>query len=193
MPNIDVILEDSSIAVLGGPSNIEVQLDTGATGQRGTQTYVGAGLPNSTTIPNYSSILPGDLYINISPGVNYSWMYQYIAKPSGPTWEPILQFNPAIYNALYDVAFVAGETTITIPIVNIATTTATLVAANFAANFDIEHGNPIAASIKSKTVSSGNLIVNIVAAEYDGTDWSDFVSSSTKVSLSVRIISGITS
>ena len=83
MPSIDVILEDPTITVLGGPSNIEVQLDTGATGQRGTQTYIGAGMPSSSTIPNYSLILPGDLYINSSPGVNYSWLYQYVVKPAG--------------------------------------------------------------------------------------------------------------
>lgn len=190
MPSIDVILEDPSITVLGGPSDIQVQLDTGATGQRGTQTYIGAGLPSSSTIPNYSTILPGDLYINSSPGVNYAWLYQYVVKPAGNTWEPVLQLNPSLYNATYDVNFVAGEATISIPIANITTTTAILTSDNFSVTFNIEHPNPVAASLKTKTVSSGNLSLTIAAAEYDGTDWSDFVSTTCKINIAVRVISG---
>ena len=190
MPSIDVILEDPSITVLGGPSEIQVQLDTGATGQRGTQTYIGAGLPSSSTIPNYSTILPGDLYINSSPGTNYSWLYQYVVKPAGNTWEPVLQLNPSLYNAVYDVNFVAGEATVSIPISNITTTTATLTSDNFAVDFNIENINPVATSLKTKTVSSGNLSLTISAVEYDGTSWSDFVSTTCKLHVSVRVISG---
>lgn len=190
MPNIDVILESPSVVVLGGPSNIEVQLDTGATGQRGSTTYVGAGLPSALTIPNYSLILPGDLYINASPGVNYSWLYQYLVKPGGNTWEPILSLNPTLYNAVYEVSFVAGEGIISIPVSNITTTTATLTSDNFAATFVFENNNPIASSLKSKTLSSGNLVLVFTAAEFDGSSWSALVDSSVKISLGVRIIAG---
>lgn len=190
MPSIDVILDSPQIVLLGGPTRVDVQLDTGATGQRGSTTYVGAGLPSSSTIPNYSLILPGDLYVNVSPGVNYSWLYQYIVKPGGNTWEPILSLNPALYNAVYEVSFVAGEGMITVPVSNITSTTTTLTADNFATTFVFEHSSPIASSLKSKTLTSGNLILVFTAAEFNGSSWSALVDSSIRLSLSVRVIAG---
>ena len=190
MTNIDVILESPQVVVLGGPSNIQVQLDTGATGQRGSTTYIGSGLPSSSTIPNYSLILPGDLYINVAPGVNYSWLYQYLVKPGGNNWEPILSLNPALYNAVYEVSFVAGEATISIPVLNITTTSTGLTSDNFAVTFDFENLNPISASLKSKSLTSGNLVLVFTAAEFDGSSWSALVDASVRLSISVRVIAG---
>lgn len=191
MPSIDVILESQEVVVLGGPSTVELQLDTGATGQRGSTTYVGTGLPSQSTIPNYSSILPGDLYINTSPGPNYSWMYQYLVKPGGNTWEPILQLNPTLYNAVYEVAFSSGTATISIPISSITTSTAALSADNFAIGFVFENENPVAGSISSKSVVSGNLVIEITAVEYSSGTWSAYTDSSAKVFISARVISSV--
>ena len=192
MSNIDVILEQPDLVVLGGPSIVEVQLDTGATGTRGSLTYAGAGLPSAQTIPNYSSILPGDLYINIAPGTNYSWMYQYVVKPGGPTWEPIVSLTPALFNAVYSLAFVAGQATITIPVNNIITTSANLTSDNFAVALTFENNNPIAFSITNKTVSSGNLVIGVKAVEFDGTSWIAYAENPARVSVAVRVISGTT-
>lgn len=194
MPSIDVVLESQEVVVLGGPSNVEIQLDTGATGTRGSLAYAGAGLPSSSTIPNYSSILPGDLYVNTAPGANYSWLYQYLIKPGGGTWEPILQLNPALFHAVYEVAFVSGTATISIPVNNIAAGSTGLTADNFAVVCTFENVNPISFSISSKSVSGSpsNLVLEISALEYSSGSWIDFVSSSAKVALFIRVISGTT-
>lgn len=192
MASIDVILEQLDLVVLGGPSQIELQLDTGATGQRGSMTYVGSGLPSSSTIPNYSLILPGDLYVNSAPGVNYSWLYQYIVKPGGNTWEPILQLNPSLYNAIHQVAFVAGAATISIPLGNITSNYSTLTVDNFSINIDFENINPISFSISSKQIITGNLVFVVNAVEYASSVWSAYVDSSSNLSVSVRVVSGIT-
>jgi hypothetical protein len=147
MTNIDVILESPQVVVLGGPSNIQVQLDTGATGQRGSTTYIGSGLPSSSTIP-------------------------------------------ALYNAVYEVSFVAGEATISIPVLNITTTSTGLTSDNFAATFDFENLNPISASLKSKSLTSGNLVLVFTAAEFNGSSWSALVDASVRLSISVRVIAG---
>lgn len=190
MANIDVILESPQVVVLGGPSNVQVQLDTGATGQRGSTTYIGSGLPSSSTIPNYSLILPGDLYINVAPGVNYSWLYQYLVKPGGNNWEPILSLNPALYNAVYEISFIAGEATLSIPVLNITTTSTGLNSDNFAITFNFENLHPISASLKSKNLTSGNLVLVFTAAEFDGSSWSALVDASVRISISVRVIAG---
>lgn len=192
MPSIDVILEQPDLVVLGGPTSVELQLDTGATGTRGSLIYVGVGTPSSLTIPNYSSILPGDLYINVAQGSNYSWLYQYLVKPSGNTWEPILALNPAIYTAVYEVEYTAGEATISIPIINISSTPASLTSDNFAINFNYEHSNPIAASIKTKQIVSGNLVLTFSAVEFNGTSWSALVDSAIRMALSIRVIPSVT-
>ena len=192
MPSIDVVLEQPEVVVLGGPSTVEIQLDTGATGQRGSMTYVGTGLPSASTIPNYSSILPGDLYVNVAPGANYSWLYQYMVKPGGNTWEPILQLNPSLYNAIHQVAFTAGTATISIPISQITTNSASLTTDNFSINLSFENSNPISCSVSAKQIISGNLSFTISAVEYSGGTWSAYADSSVNVSVNVRVVSGIT-
>lgn len=191
MPSIDVILESQEIVVLGGPSNIEVQLDTGATGQRGSTTYVGTGLPSSATIPNYSSVLPGDLYINTSPGANYSWMYQYLVKPGGNTWEPILQLNPSLYHSVHEVAFTDGVGSVTIPISNITTSQAAFTPENFAVGFVFENENPVAGAISAKSISLGNLVINFTAAELSAGSWVNYSDAGARVFVTVRVITGV--
>jgi hypothetical protein len=192
MAGIDVLLDAAQITVLGPPQTIDLQLDVGATGQRGSQIYAGAGLPSSSTIPNFSSILPGDLYINISPGPNYSWLYQYLVRPAGNVWEPILRINPAIFNALYSVNFVDGEAEISIPITNITTLTASYTIDNFAVEFSFQHDNPISAVISNKLVVSNNLVLDFKAIEFVDGNWEDLNASALKMSLSVNIVTGAT-
>lgn len=191
MPSIEVVLESQEIAVLGGPSNIEIQLDTGATGTRGSLVYAGAGLPSASTIPNYSTILPGDLYVNIADGQNYSWLYQYLVKPAGATWEPLLALNPVFYNSIREVAFVAGEATISIPLSSITTSFSALTSNNFSIQLTFENENAVSYSISSKQVVSTDLVLTIKAAEFSGTVWSAYSDAAARVNLSIRVISSI--
>lgn len=192
MPSIDVVLESQEVVVLGGPTNIEVQLDTGATGQRGSLIYVGSGTPSSSTIPNYSQILPGDVYINIAQGQTYLWMYQYIAKPAGNTWEPLSSLGVSPFASIFEVnygATTAGEGTITIPIPSIIVTSSILTVNNFVVDFSFEHINPISASIKTKSVSGGNLSITFSAVEFDGTNWVPYVDATAKIGVFIKVVS----
>ena len=83
MTDIDVIIEETDLLVLAGPSKVDLQLDIGPTGQRGTQYFFGSGDPSPSTIPDYSSVLVGDVYIDSAS----SGMYQYINTPGGLTWK----------------------------------------------------------------------------------------------------------
>ncbi len=190
--SVDVLVSTPEITVLGPPTQLDVQLDVGPRGQRGSQTYVGSGLPSSSTIANYSDVLPGDLYINVAPGANYSYLYQYVVRPAGNEWIEVLRIEPAIYRALFEVEFVAGTAEISIPISNITTATAAFVADNFAIEFSFEHSNPVAASITSKTISSSNLVIDFAAVEFNGTSWVDLVVDPVKMALSVNVVVGAT-
>lgn len=191
MTNIEVILNDPDLVVLGGPSSVALQVDVGATGQRGSLIYANAGLPSALTIPNYDSILPGDLYINIESGPNYSWVYQYLVKPGGNTWEAIVSLNPAIYNAIHDVAFVAGSATFSIPLTDITATTTGLTADNFAIDCAFENADPVVSSVSSKAVSAGNLVFTVTAASWNGSTWAAYVDATAVVAVSIKVVSSV--
>jgi hypothetical protein len=190
--SVDVLIDAANITVLGPPNQIDVQLDVGPQGQRGSQIYVGSGLPSSSTIANYSSVLPGDLYINVAPGANYSYLYQYIVGPSSNEWISVLSINPAIYRALFEVEFVAGAAQISIPISNITTATAAFTINNFAVEFSFEHTNPVTASISGKSIVSSNLVLDFSAVEFDGTDWIPLVADPIKMAVSINVVVGTT-
>lgn len=192
MANIDVILESPQIAVLGGPPEINVQLNTGATGQRGSLVYVGAGLPSSSTIPVGTTILPGDLYINIAEGQTNLWLYQYIVKPTGNDWQAISSIGTAPFGKTYEINYgstTAGEGTVIIPISDIINTSASISANNFSVTFSFQHSNPIAASLKSKTISgSTNLELLFTAREYSGGSWIPYVNATAKIAVMIKVV-----
>ena len=68
---VEVLVNTEEITVLGPPPVVNVQLDIGATGVRGSKVFVGNGSPNSFmtngTIFNQDVYL-NDLYINNSIG-----------------------------------------------------------------------------------------------------------------------------
>lgn len=195
----DILLANEDITVLGPPETVEVVLDIGPTGTRGSQIFVGVGDPNTITI-GQDPIL-NDMYINTSPGADYSYMYQYVAEPGGNTWIPVLSINPVIYSANHYTTFTSGSASITIPISNIVTTTGSpLTAENFSIQYSIDHDKPIASSMLIPTLvgSGANLVINLQAAEYDSGTWQTLGTSypsnqvATTVHVMITIVQGTT-
>ena len=62
----EVILSTEDITVLGGPSSINVDVDFGPPGTRGSQIFIGQGNPNDPTTEIGQDVINIlDLYINI--------------------------------------------------------------------------------------------------------------------------------
>ena len=163
----DVLLSNDDITVLGPPAIVELLVDIGPSGTRGSQVFVGIGDPNSIVIGQ--TPLLNDLFINTSPGGELGYMYQYVSEPGGDTWIKVLDLNPSIYSINYEAIFSAGTTSITIPIANIVEVTGSpLTADNFNVQHSITHSNPIASSISipALTGDGSNFVVNITAVEY---------------------------
>ena len=59
---VDVLLNTEDVVVLGPPQTIDVLVDIGPQGTRGSQIFVGVGDPNSVEIGQ--TIRLNDLYIN---------------------------------------------------------------------------------------------------------------------------------
>lgn len=163
----DVVLLNEDVTVLAPPNTVEVLVDIGPTGTRGSQVFIGVGDPNIISI-GQTPIL-NDLYINASPGENYGYMYQYVSEPGGNTWIQVLRVNPTIYSENHLTTYASGEAQIIIPISNIANVTGTpLTAANFNVQYSIIHDNPIASSmsIPALTGTGEDLVINFKAVEH---------------------------
>jgi hypothetical protein len=193
----DVLLSNDDITVLGPPAIIELLVDIGPTGTRGSQVFVGVGDPNSITI-GQTPIL-NDLFINTSPGGELGYMYQYVSEPGGDTWIKVLDLNPSIYSINYEAIFSAGTTSITIPISDIVDVTgAPLTADNFNVQHSITHTNPIASSISIPALvgDGSDLVVDIAAVEYSSesgpAEWLELDGYLT-VHLVVSIVPGLSS
>lgn len=166
----DILLDNDDITVLGSPEVVELLTDIGATGTRGSQIFVGLGNPNIIEIGQEPKL--NDLYINTSPGADYGYLYQYVSQPGGETWIEVLELNPTIYSKNFLTTYVNGEASITIPVSDIVTSTATpLTAENFSVQYNIVNDNPIASSmsIPALVEDGDDLVINFKAAEYDGT------------------------
>ena len=164
-----VLVSNDDLTVLGSPENVELLVDIGPTGQRGSKVFVGTGEPGSGTL-NGQTVLLNDLYINTSPGANYGYLYQYISQPGGPTWIQILKMNPTLYSKKFSRTFASGEATVTIPISDITSLT-TLTADNFNIQYSIAHTDQTSSSISSITVVGTDLVIDFKALEYTGS-WS---------------------
>jgi len=168
----DVVLSNDDLTVLSGPSTIELLVDIGPTGTRGSKTFIGIGNPNIVEVGQ--DILLNDLYINSAPGPDYGYLYQYVAEPGGNTWVEVLQLKPTIYSAFHLTTFLAGTSayasngSITIPITDISSA-AGLTADNFNVQYSIPNSKPVASSISLIEVDGDDLIINLELSEYDGT------------------------
>jgi len=191
--SVEVLVNTDDITVLGPPAQVKVQLDIGATGNRGSQVFVGTGNPNEIEI-GQDPIL-NDLYINNAPGDEYSYMYQYISGLGGLTWIPILKVNPTIYSANHLQTFSSGISTLIIPIANIVQISgASLTEENFSVKFSIGHSNPVAASISAVAItgaSNENLSITLKAAELSSGTWQTLTTTVTVHTLITVILDPI--
>jgi hypothetical protein len=189
----DVVISNDDITVLAPPEVVELLIDIGPTGHRGSKFFVGTGDPNTLTSSQTifsQAILLNDMYINTSPGANYGYMYQYISQPGGNAWISVLKVSPAIYSSRATVLFTSGAGSVTIPISNIVTVSGSpLTASNFSVQFQIEGANPIASSMEIPALAGAgtNLVINFDAIQYSGGTWSNLSGNKT-VHLFISIV-----
>lgn len=170
----EVLLSNDDLTVLGSPEIVELSVDLGPEGQRGSQIFVGIGDPNIVEIGQEPEL--NDLYINAAPGVDYSFLYQYVSQPGGESWIKVIKINPVLYSKLHTVNFESGSATLSILISNIITQSGLpLNAENFNIQYQIAHTNPISSSMSIPALDpeATNLDIDFVAKEHDGTNWVD--------------------
>ena len=169
----NILLANDDLTVLGPPATLDVLVDIGPQGIRGSQFFVGVGNPNLINIGQTPQI--NDIYLNTSPGAEVGYIYQYQAQPGGNTWVQVLDIFPTSYSINYEVPFTSGSGSATIPVSDIVDVTGTpLTAENFSVQYSIAHTNPVSSSMAIPALlgSGDNLVINFEAIEYSGGSWS---------------------
>lgn len=107
----DVVVSSSSLSVLGGPASIELSLDSGATGQRGTFIMYGFLNPNDPEAQDIFLSPPQifDFYVVVDPASdNYLQMYQYVNQDGQLIWVPSIKLAINIYSTTRPITFIEG-------------------------------------------------------------------------------------
>jgi len=177
----DVVLTTDELLVLSGPSSVNVEVDFGPEGERGSLFYVSVGNPNTALIGQTPKAK--DLCVNVLKTDNqYSYVYQYNSDgANGFQWYPIIKLSPLQYNKVLTGTFVDGSKVFNIPVNYIVDeeTSQTLTNANFNITYSIPNGNPIASSIEigsftNDPISGLQVIpVTVNAVEYVSSAWQD--------------------
>lgn len=171
---MEVLVSSEDLLVLGGPSQVEVDLDIGATGQRGSRIFVYDAKPDMDFVLE-NDVIPYDLYINVKENDNeYKNLYQYVSNPvTGGEWEKLFSLDPNQFNQNVQLVFNSGEAEQIIAISAISTFT--LDAEHFSVTYSLENQNPLATSIDSITVQPVGdvyqLVILIKAIEYSEGSW----------------------
>jgi hypothetical protein len=183
---VDVVLSTDELVVLGGPDQINVELDYGPQGDRGSLIFVGNGKPDLVDIGQEPNVF--DLYINLlTTDDEYLMIYQYVESLGSLQWQTLTKLIPNTYVKNDSVNFDV-ENASYIPIADIVDPSyvGNTDASNFSvqATFATSTGYPIVSSIKTEVIEAtltepAKLKITFYAKEFDGTNWIDITGSRT--------------
>jgi hypothetical protein len=174
MSIFDVLVDTPDIVVLGPPQQIDVSLDVGSQGERGSRFFVGTGNPNVPgVLPSGENFILGDVFLNSSTGAEFSWLYVFIQTPTGNTWQPALRVQPGIYNRHVDATFnSSGISTILVPLAEISPDSTIIDVNRYVIQITpVLYANPISLVINSKSIVGSNLQFVVEAVEYFSSSW----------------------
>lgn len=189
---VDVNLSSDDLLVLGGPETINVEVDFGPTGDRGSLIFVGNGKPDLVDIGQDPNIF--DLYINLlTTDDEYLMIYQYVEVLGTVQWQTLTKLIPNTYVTNKSIDF-STVNYCHIPISDIVDPSyiGNVDSSNFSVQvtFATSAGYPIVSSIKTEKVtlsSIENLKITFYAKEFDGTNWID-ISGSRTANLHISVV-----
>jgi hypothetical protein len=120
----DILLSNDDLTVFGGPETVNLDLDFGPQGDRGSIIVGSRGNPQDASVHAEILNIPEgiqalDIAIDYSPSSStYKTVFQRIAGPTGTQWTPLLSLKTNFYSEVKGpLTPVSGK--ITIPPINI--------------------------------------------------------------------------
>jgi hypothetical protein len=176
----DVILSTDELAVFGGPASINVDIDFGTTGVRGSRIIGVDADPRLATTEKPVDTINYDLAMVVSPSESdYLTVYQKIGTTTDE-WLPFASLVPNVFSTKGTVTFVDGIATGIIPISDLFTLDVDgYIADNFMVNISLENKlaagtpsllKPVSTGFSLSTVDSGGkkyLLITTTAIEYN--------------------------
>lgn len=162
---VDVNLTTDDLTVLGGPASVSVDLDIGATGQRGSVIFAGNGKPTevqeSAFLPSGYSLQAFDLYINQNAlDDEYLSMYQYRNTGFTTEWVKFINLSPNVKVTNEVRSFTDGAVDIEFSPYEAFPSYSNISASDLNVQCTIYNQNPVAVSVYlSDLVVSGDLQV----------------------------------
>jgi len=195
---VDILLTTDELSVLGGPETVNVEVDFGPSGDRGSQIFSNTGKPviggNGLT-----ALAPDcqlfDLYINILPTDDeYQYVYQLQNVLGTNTWVKLFKLVSNIYSKNYtETSFIDGVWSMNIPVAEIVplNLVGTAQSENFNVQYSVLNQNPIASSINIGEVTTANservLPITITASELSGSSFTE-LSGPKSVQLFITVV-----
>ena len=189
----DILVSSEDLTVFGGPATINVEVDFGPAGTRGSYIY---NLPGN---PNELSSLPSgytfyDMAINVGANTEeYLYMYQYVSQDGTPTWKRLFKLIPNTYNKNYtSKSFVDGSADFAINLIDIVPPdrvgTVTAESFNIQATV-INTIGPISTAISvGEITQSSTLPITLNVIEFNGTAWVPLPDNTYTVHLSISVV-----
>jgi len=186
---LTVLLANDDLTVIGGPASINLSMDIGAPGSRGSQIFISPGNPNEVVIGQTPEVF--DLCINnLSSDDDYLYFYQYQNLGAANQWVPLFKLIPDTFSQNVSKIFTNGETTINVPVFSI-TSTENLTALNFSVQCSIVEIDPVATSISVQEIQIVDevqiLPVTIKAAKFSEGSW-EALEGTKVVHLSITVV-----
>lgn len=189
-------IQTIDVSPIGGPSTVNVDVDFGPAGKRGSQIFVGSGDPNSesTVIGQVPEI--NDIYINVSTAVPADYLngYQYKNDDGTLSWVIVFKLLPNQYSVNKDISFTDGlAEDVVIPLSSLSDDPTSLTPENISIQHSFIGDNPVASSVSINpefvTLSGGILALsfNMSAVEFVDSEWSG-VSGSKTVHLFITVV-----
>jgi hypothetical protein len=212
---VNVVLSSDSVTVLGGPSKLDVDLNIGASGERGSFFFTGLGNPNALTLNLDFPVVPKifDIFIDVDSGSDgYLQAYQFINEDGQNNWSPAFRLDQKNYFINKVVDFENGEASFDInlhslglfnqlPFVERENSFTYFNVQATLSNINLEDRSlsplPSSLSIEVGDVFEGTegsfdsgvppefLPITLRAAEFDGTEWSLIENKKSVVYLSI--------
>lgn len=179
MVDISTTVASANLNILGGPSKIDVSVDYGQRGDRGSLILYGQGKPYVVDLPETASLY--DMYVNLLPSDDeYQYVYQYINTPSGLAWTSLFKLQANTYSNNQELSFVDGSVEVWIPVSSVTgadNPLSSITSGNFNVQYSIVSQNPIASSFSLGDVTTSqtdilSLPITIYASELESDTWS---------------------
>ena len=183
----EVLLSSDDLTVLGGPAQINLDVDFGPQGERGSLIFYGSQKPDTFSFPTDPKVY--DTYINVDPTDDeYQFVYQYLPEVGGAlNWAKVLRLNPTIYSYNQTVAFDSSGTSldpIEILLSNFISEDliGTYSSENFNVQVNILNENPVSVGTTVLAITPGSiqaLPISLKAIEYSSGSWQPLTGSQT--------------